>query len=121
MAKTVLVVEDEDLNLKLFCDLIEAHGYRTLVARNGEEALRRVYSDHPDLVIMDIQLPELSGLEVTRRIKADDSTKSIPVIVVTAIATDLESAEIREGGCDLYITKPISVDNLVSAIKRFIG
>ena len=121
MAKTILVVEDDYLNMKLFCDLIEAHGYRTILARNGKEALDAVSAHDLDLIILDIQLPDISGLEVTRRIKKDSTTKSIPIVAVTAFATAGDSERIRSAGCDEYLTKPVSVDRLMSAVKRFLG
>ena len=121
MAKTILVVEDDYLNMKLFCDLIEAHGYRVIPARTGKEALDAVAAHHLDLIVMDIQLPDISGLEVARRIKKDSATKSIPIIAVTALAQAKDSARIRNAGCDEYLTKPVSVDRLVSAVKRFLG
>ena len=84
--KTVLVVEDNDLNMKLFHDLLEAHGYNILQTKDGMEALRMAREHRPDLILMDIQLPEVSGLEVTKWIKEDDELKSIPVVAVTAFA-----------------------------------
>ena len=86
MARTILIVEDNDLNMKLFRDLLEAHGYDTLQAKNGADALTLIRSRRPDLIIMDMQLPEVSGLDVTRQIKSDDAIKSIPVVAVTAFA-----------------------------------
>ncbi len=86
MQKTVLIVEDNELNMKLFNDLLEAHGYATLQSRNGMEALELARAHKPDLILMDIQLPEVSGLEVTKWIKEDDELKIIPVIAVTAFA-----------------------------------
>ena len=86
MAKTVLVVEDNELNMKLFHDLLEANGYDIVQTRNGLEAIDLAREHHPDLILMDIQLPEVSGLEVTKWIKEDDDLRSIPVIAVTAFA-----------------------------------
>ena len=86
MAKTVLIVEDNELNMKLFHDLLEAHGYDTLQTRTGIEALELARTHRPDLILMDIQLPEVSGLEVTKWIKEDDDLCTIPVIAVTAFA-----------------------------------
>src|SRR5919109_4040792 len=82
--KTILVVEDNELNMKLFHDLLEAHGYNILQTRDGMEALKLARQHKPDLILMDIQLPEVSGLEVTKWIKEDDNLKSIPIIAVTA-------------------------------------
>jgi len=121
MAKTVLIVEDNDLNMKLFNDLLEAHGYGTLQSREGEEALKLARQHHPDLILMDIQLPEVSGLEVTRWIKDDESLRSIPVIAVTAFAMKGDEEKIREGGCEAYIAKPISVTEFLETVQQFIG
>ena len=120
MAKTVLIVEDDIFNMKLFHDLIEAYGYNVLQARTGEEALAFIDDRHPDLIIMDIQLGRLSGLELTRRIKGDDATKSIPIVVVTAFATAADAERISQAGCDAYLTKPVSVDALISAVQKFV-
>ncbi len=121
MAGTILIVEDNDLNMKLFRDLLEAHGFDTLQAKNGSEALSLIHKHHPDLVIMDMQLPEVSGLEVTRQIKSDDTIKSIPVVAVTAFAMKGDEEKFRDGGCEAYIAKPISVSRFVETVKRFVA
>ncbi|MEE8274167.1 MAG: response regulator [Alphaproteobacteria bacterium] len=121
MNKTVLIVEDNELNMKLFRDLLEAHGFETLQTKNGEEALQLARDHHPDLIIMDIQLPEVSGLEVTRWIKDDDDIKSIPIVAVTAFAMKGDEEKIREGGCEAYIAKPISVTQFIDTVKRFVN
>jgi two-component system cell cycle response regulator DivK len=118
--KTVLVVEDNDLNMKLFHDLLEAHGYKILQTKDGMEALQLARQHRPDLILMDIQLPEVSGLEVTKWLKEDDKLKSIPVIAVTAFAMKGDEEKIREGGCEAYIAKPISVTNFLQTVERFI-
>ena len=120
-AKTVMVVEDNDLNMKLFHDLLEAHGYNILQTKDGMEALRLAREHRPDLILMDIQLPEVSGLEVTKWIKEDDSLKSIPVVAVTAFAMKGDEEKIREGGCEAYIAKPISVTNFLQTVARFLN
>ena len=109
MKKTVLIVEDNELNMKLFNDLLEAHGYATLKTSHGIEAMELARAHKPDLILMDIQLPEVSGLEVTRWLKADEELKSIPVIAITAFAMKGDEERIREGGCEAYMSKPISV------------
>jgi two-component system, cell cycle response regulator DivK len=121
MRKTVLIVEDNELNMKLFHDLLDAHGYRTLQTRNGMEALALARSHRPDLILMDIQLPEVSGLEVTKWLKDDDSLRTIPVIAVTAFAMKGDEERIREGGCEAYISKPISVPSFLETVRHFIG
>jgi two-component system cell cycle response regulator DivK len=116
--KTVLIVEDNELNMKLFHDLLDAHGYKTLQTRDGMEALEIAREHRPDLILMDIQLPEVSGLEVTKWLKEDDDLASIPVIAVTAFAMKGDEEKIRNGGCEAYIAKPISISNLLTTIEK---
>jgi len=118
--KTVLIVEDNELNMKLFHDLLDAHGYKTIQTADGIEALNLARAHHPDLILMDIQLPEVSGLEVTKWIKDDEELKKIPVIAVTAFAMKGDEEKIREGGCEAYISKPISVTHFLETVKRFL-
>lgn len=119
MTKTVLVVEDNDLNMKLFCDLLEAHGYETIKTRDGRAVLDIVREKRPDLILMDIQLPEVSGLEVTRWLKQDAALKEIPVVAVTAFAMKGDEERIRQGGCEAYIAKPISVARFIETVRQF--
>jgi two-component system, cell cycle response regulator DivK len=121
MKKTVLIVEDNELNMKLFNDLLEAHGYATLKTSHGIEAMELARAHKPDLILMDIQLPEVSGLEVTRWLKADDELKGIPVIAITAFAMKGDEERIREGGCEAYLSKPISVGKFIETIRHFLG
>ena len=121
MAKTVLIVEDNELNMKLFRDLLEAHGYQTSGTSNGVEALDLVRKLRPDLVLMDIQLPQVSGLEVTRWIKDDPELRMIPVVAVTAFAMKGDEERIREGGCEAYLSKPISVGKFIETVRHFLG
>jgi len=121
MAKTVLIVEDNELNMKLFHDLLEAHGYDTLQTRTGMEALELAREHKPDLILMDIQLPEISGLEVTKWIKEDEDLAPIPVIAVTAFAMKGDEERIRQGGCEAYISKPISVARFLETVRSYIG
>lgn len=120
MAKKILIVEDNDLNMKLFNDLLQAHGYETVQTVDGRDALKLAREHSPDLILMDIQLPEISGLEVTKMLKADDDLKGIPVIAVTAFAMKGDEEKIREGGCEGYIAKPISVPHFLETIKKFV-
>jgi len=120
MTKTILIVEDNELNMKLFRDLLKAHDLATLETRDGMEALEIAWAHKPDLILMDIQLPGVSGLEVTRQIKADDNIKSIPVVAVTAFAMKGDEDRIREGGCEAYIAKPIRIEELISTVRRFV-
>ncbi len=121
MAKTVLVVEDNELNMKLFHDLLEASGYNIVQTRNGLEAIDLAREHHPDLILMDIQLPEVSGLEVTKWIKEDDDLRTIPVIAVTAFAMKGDEERIRQGGCEAYLSKPISVNTFLETVKSYLG
>jgi two-component system cell cycle response regulator DivK len=119
--KTVLVVEDNELNMKLFNDLLEANGYRVVQTRDGLSALDLARLHMPDLILMDIQLPEVSGIEVTKWLKEDDQLRAIPVIAVTAFAMKGDEQKIREGGCEAYVSKPISVISFLKTIDSFIG
>jgi len=119
--KRVLIVEDNDLNMKLFNDLLVAHGYGTLQTKDGTEALALARQFRPDLILMDIQLPEVSGLQVTQWIKSDDVLRSIPVIAVTAFAMKGDEEKIRDGGCEAYIAKPISVSSFLKTVERFLS
>ncbi len=121
MPKTILIVEDNDLNMKLFNDLLQAHGYETLQTMDGRDVLKLARDHSPDLIIMDIQLPEISGLEVTKMLKADDELKDIPVIAVTAFAMKGDEEKIREGGCEGYIAKPISVPTFLDTVAKFLN
>ena len=118
MAKTVMIVEDNELNMKLFHDLLEAHGYQTVGTRNGIEALDLARKHHPDLILMDIQLPEVSGLEVTKWLKEDQELRSIPVVAVTAFAMKGDEEKIRQGGCEGYIAKPISIAGFMRVVEH---
>jgi two-component system, cell cycle response regulator DivK len=120
-SKVILIVEDNELNMKLFHDLLDAHGYTTLQTRNGREALELARAHRPSLILMDIQLPEVSGLEVTRWLKDDPDLRDIPVVAVTAFAMKGDEERIRSGGCEAYISKPISVVGFMGTIRRFIG
>ncbi|UOM35438.1 response regulator [Acuticoccus sp. I52.16.1] len=120
MAHRVLIVEDNELNMKLFHDLLEASGMEILETRNGIDALKVAKAERPDLIVMDIQLPEMSGLEVTEQIKSDPDLKPIPVIAVTAFAMKGDEERIRAAGCEAYLSKPISIDRFISTIKSFL-
>lgn len=119
--KTVMIVEDNELNMRLFNDVLDAYGYRTVGTREGLAALELAREHRPDLILMDIQLPEVSGLDLTKWIKADDELANIPVVAVTAFAMRGDEDRIREGGCEAYISKPISVSSFIETVRRFIG
>ena len=119
--KKILIVEDNELNMKLFNDLLEAQGYYTLQSKNGLEALALARRHRPDLILMDIQLPEVSGLQVTKWIKDDDDLRTIPVVAITAFAMKGDEQKIRDGGCEAYIAKPISVASFLHTVARFLA
>jgi two-component system cell cycle response regulator DivK len=121
MAKTVLIVEDNDLNMKLFHDLLEAHGYATIQTKDGMEAMKLAREHRPDLILMDIQLPEISGLEVTKWLKEDPDLRRIPVVAVTAFAMKGDEEKIRQGGCEAYIAKPISVVKFLETVAKLLS
>ncbi len=121
MPKKILIVEDNELNMKLFNDLLRAHGYDTIQTRSGTEAIELARRHRPDLILMDIQLPEVSGLDVTRWIKEDEELHAIPVIAVTAFAMKGDEERIRKGGCEAYISKPISVARFMETVRRYVG
>jgi two-component system, cell cycle response regulator DivK len=116
LRQRVSIVEDNDLNMKLFNDLLVAHGYDTLQTKDGVEALALARRHRPDLILMDIQLPEVSGLEVTKCIKEDKSLSMIPIIAVTAFAMKGDREKMRDGGCEDYIAKPISVASFLQTV-----
>ncbi|MFO0110160.1 MAG: response regulator [Alphaproteobacteria bacterium] len=120
MAQRILIVEDNDLNLKLFRDLLAANGFETVETREGLEAIALTRSMMPDLILMDIQLPEISGLDITRKIKADMSLRHIPVIAVTAFAMKDDEEKILQAGCQAYLSKPIAIDQFLATIRRFL-
>lgn len=120
MDKTVLIVEDNELNMKLFNDLLEANGCKTLQARNGNEAMALARAHVPNLILMDIQLPEVSGLEVTRWLKDDPDLRHIPVVAITAFAMRGDEEKIRQGGCEAYLSKPISVVKFLETVRTYL-
>jgi two-component system cell cycle response regulator DivK len=116
VGQKILVVEDNELNLKLFCDLLRAHGYLAEPVRDGREALDRARAFAPDLIIMDIQMPHISGLELIEQLKGDEDLKVIPIMAVTAYAAKGDEERIREAGAEGYVSKPISVLRFVEAV-----
>ncbi len=121
MTKTVLIVEDNELNMKLFNDLLEANGRATLRTKSGVEAVKLARDHKPDLILMDIQLPEVSGLEVTRWLKEDPELRHIPVVAITAFAMKGDEEKILEGGCEGYLSKPISVAKFLETVNVFLS
>ena len=119
--RKVLIVEDNELNMKLFNDILEAHGYRTLQSKDGLDTLQIARQHRPDLVVIDIQLPVISGLEVTKRLKADEELRGIPIVAVTAFAMKGDEEKIRQAGCEGYLTKPISITGFMQVVERYSG
>ena len=117
MGQKILVVEDNELNLKLFCDLLGAHGYEAEPVRDGREALERARAFGPDLVVMDIQMPHISGLELIEQMKADEELRRTPIMAVTAYAARGDEERIRDAGAEGYVSKPISVIRFVEAVR----
>ncbi|MEM6682905.1 MAG: response regulator [Pseudomonadota bacterium] len=117
----ILIVEDNDLNMKLFCDLLEAHAYEPLQTKDGMAAIDIARTAQPQLILMDIQLPEVSGLEITERIKSDPLTSQIPIVAITAFAMKGDEEKVRSAGCEGYISKPISVRSFIDTVKQFAG
>jgi two-component system cell cycle response regulator DivK len=115
-----MVVEDNELNLKLFCDLLRAHGYETAAVRDGREAVATARSFAPDLVITDIQLPHISGLDIIGRMKGDPALRAVPIMAVTAYAGQEDEARIRAAGANAFVTKPISVMRFVEEVQGLV-
>lgn len=120
-AKRILVVEDNELNMKLLNDVLEAHGYDVLTTGEGAVAVVWARQYRPDLILMDLQLPDMSGLDVTRQLKADAATRAIPIVAVTAFAMAGDEKRALEHGCDAYIAKPIDLRNFLDLIAGFVG
>ena len=121
MTKRILVVEDQEDNRQILRDLLGSIDIEMIEAHDGQAAVAQAIAHKPDLILMDIQLPEVSGLEVTKWLKEDDSLKGIPVVAVTAFAMKGDEEVIRQGGCEAYISKPISVTSFLDTVRRFIG
>lgn len=119
--KTVLIVEDNELNLKLFRDLLEAHDIKTLEVRDGTKAVQIIEENLPDLVLLDIQLPHISGFDISRELKKRDRTKHIPIIAVTAFAMHDDQDKILAAGCEGYMAKPISIGPFVTTVKKYLN
>ena len=118
--KRILIVEDNELNLQLLNDILEVHGYATIVASNGAEAIDLARRDRPDLILLDIRLPDISGMDVARQLKSDERTRAIPLIAVTAFAMPGDRAMILESGCDEYVSKPINIRDFLALVERYV-
>ncbi|MEZ0495882.1 response regulator [Sphingomonas sp. IW22] len=120
MAIRVLVVEDNELNLKLFCDLLRAHGFAPEPVRDGREAVARAREIDPDLIITDIQLPHVTGLELIQQFRADPGLNAVPIMAVTAYAGHDDEARIRAAGANAYVSKPISVLRFIEEVRALL-
>jgi two-component system cell cycle response regulator DivK len=116
----ILIVEDNALNIKLFCDLLAAHGHEPQAVTDSRQALDAARGFAPDLVITDIQLPHVSGLELIRMLRADDKLGEVPIMAVTAYATAGDEERIRAAGAQAYVTKPISVPRFVQEVDALL-
>ena len=120
VSKKVLIVEDNELNMRLFCDLLEAYGFQTHQCRDGAKAVEIARTELPDLIVMDIHLPEVSGLDITRWLKDDETTAHIPILAVTAFAMRADEKRVREAGCEGYLSKPIQISSFIKAVEAMI-
>jgi two-component system cell cycle response regulator DivK len=120
VGQKILIVEDNELNLKLFCDLLRVHGFEVEPVRDGREALERARAFEPELVIMDIQMPHVSGLELIEQMKAEEAFENVPVLAVTAYAAKGDEERIRDAGAEGYVSKPISVMKFVEAVRALL-
>lgn len=118
-AKRILIVEDNNVDMRLLKDILESSGYETLQAVDGLQAVYLAFTSRPDLILMDLQLPEVSGLEVTRQLRGDDRSRHIPIVAVTAFATVFYRNEALDSGCDAYISKPISMLGFLNTVEAF--
>jgi two-component system cell cycle response regulator DivK len=119
--KRILIVEDNKIDMRLLKDILESGGYETFQAEDGLEAIDLAFADLPNLILMDIKLPEISGLEVTRRLKGDDRSRHIPIVAVTARAMRWHEYEALDSGCDAYLSKPISVLEFLNTVKSLLS
>ena len=119
--KRILIVEDNELNMKLLNDVLEAYGYNIVQTGSGAAVLGLARTHRPDLVLMDIQLPDVSGLDAVRQLKADPETRHIPVIAVTAFAMAGDKRRALDSGCDGYIAKPIMLREFLATIEEFLS
>ena len=121
MAKVILIVEDEPKNLKLLRDLLRVSGYTTIEATDGEQGVELAKARKPDLILMDIQMPVMDGLEATRILKADATTKNIPVLALTSYAMKGDKEKILEAGCDGYLAKPLDIKELLKKVTEYLS
>ena len=120
MSKTILIVEDNDVNMRLFTDILEMHAHTVLQATDGPKGLAIAREHRPDLILMDVQLPGMSGLDVTTELKRDAALRHIPVVALTAFAMKGDEERIRQAGCDGYLSKPIRLPAFLETVRRYI-
>jgi two-component system, cell cycle response regulator DivK len=118
MRKKILIVEDEPKNLKLIRDVLQRFSYDTFEAYDGEQGLEMAKSAKPDLILMDIMMPKMDGLEATRQIKADDATKHIPIIALTSYAMNGDRERTIEAGCNAYLAKPVDIGEVLKMVEN---
>ncbi len=121
MTKVILIVEDDPKNLTLFRALLQVSGYKTIEATSGKQGIELAKASHPDLILMDIQMPEISGLEATRILKADFTTSNIPVLALTAYAMKGDAERILQAGCDGYLAKPVDIKELLKEVAKYVS
>ena len=118
--KRIFIVEDNEIDVRLLKDILEMRGYDTLQTGDGLEAINLAFANLPDLILMDIRLPEISGLEVTRRLRGDERSRRIPIVAVTAFAMGWHEREALDSGCDAYVSKPISMLGFLRTVESFL-
>ncbi|MFM2060126.1 MAG: hypothetical protein RLY71_4511 [Pseudomonadota bacterium] len=117
---TILIVEDNDKNMKLVRDILRYHDHTTLEATSGTDGVRQALASRPDLILMDIQLPDIDGIEALRRIRAEHALDAVPVLAVSASVMPDEQQKIVASGFDAYVTKPISLKSFVATVERYL-
>ena len=121
MEKVVLIVEDNELNMKMFNDVLQANSYHTVQTSHGEQAIELVNTEKPDLILMDICLPGISGLEVMDLLKGDENNKDIPIVAISALSMFDDRMKIKSSGCDAYLTKPVSIEDLLGTLLKLLN
>lgn len=121
MAKVILIIEDDPKSLMLARDLLQVSGYKTIEATDGKQGIELAKTKKPDLILMDVQMPKMDGLEATRILKADSVTRGIPIIALTASAMKEDKERISQAGCDGYITKPIDIKGFLKTVAEYLS
>jgi two-component system cell cycle response regulator DivK len=121
MTKMILIVEDEPKNLKLFRDLLNASGYKTIEATDGKQGVELAKAKKPDLILMDVMMPKMDGLEATRILKADATTSNIPILALTSYAMKGDKERILQAGCNGYLAKPINIKEFLQEVTKYLS